>query len=653
MILLIIIKFLGLIGLVFLIGFGVLRLIRFQYNSNYFYAQLFATFLTGLIFGVFCLSLFKTTGQTIQIVFLPIICFLFYEYRYHLSSTKIKDILHIQPSFLNIFFNIIIGSILILGWNYAFTLNEVTVSDHVFYSRISSYIYLSGQENEYHIANALGEEFWGTSPYHYFELWLNAGITALFGGLSIINFLLYASSLLVFTVYLGFLAIWERFGKLDWVGLICCNLGLYLGGFIFGYIFNIDFLIGYEFVSYPFMLYNTVKFSVFYIFATASILCFLYNYKMSGFLLLLILPVVSFAALPTIFGTIGLFILINCIRPYFISRNESLRLFLYTTLVFLSIIVFYALTKGTLLARDATQVNDLLGLFGDLMNTTYLRTRINIILGSLIRLGILFFPFIILLGLFIKKYQEGFNLKWIIFIFLSMNLIGLITWALLYQAVNSAQLFYLVLKGTNVLIFLLLVYFFTQFKQPVYRFIFILIFMANTFMNIYYKIKHQSSPFHPNEFQEEIAKEVDSLNPIGIFIQHPSEFNGIFQKYTSFKAYDRFLVLVNNQSIAVSLSDAEISVSQEDMLIAQQEKKALNLSFFLAFIKLQKQRKQFVSIDQSQVDFIQKHKVQYAFVSAKADLSPLIKKMIKKEIKNKNSGQRFLILDYKKNITNE
>ena len=54
------------------------------------------------------------------------------------------------------------------------------------------------------------------TPYHFYELWLNAGVYRIFGILSQNSLVFVTTSLLIFSFYLCIMAFWEYFGEINW-----------------------------------------------------------------------------------------------------------------------------------------------------------------------------------------------------------------------------------------------------------------------------------------------------------------------------------------------------------------------------------------------------------------------------------------------------
>lgn len=155
-------------------------------------------------------------------------------------------------------------------------------------------------------------------------------------------------------------------------------------------------------------------------------------------------------------------------------------------------------------------------------------------------------------------------------------------------------------------------------------------------------------PLYDSDYNRQVEKELMSLGSIGVFFKTPSEYTDTFSKYTSFSTLGAYLSLINNKSIVISLSDAEIPITQHNKMVKSQELKALNLSFFLSYVKVQQSNQTFQSIEQSQIGFIKTFDIRFAIASKKAFIPLKIQELVEKEITNPITGERFLVLNPEK-----
>ncbi|MBC8111110.1 MAG: hypothetical protein H7Y04_08645, partial [Verrucomicrobia bacterium] len=162
----------------YLIGFFILRFTKPAFAQKGFFSDVFFSLFIGLTIFVTLYALLKTQFHSIHILFLLIAIFSWLE---HQKFSQKSDSLSPTPVFKADWKQLLMiftGFSLVFTFNSLLTLKEVSVPDHIFYSRIAYYINLTGEENDYYIANVLDKNFRGATPYHFYELWLAGALTS-------------------------------------------------------------------------------------------------------------------------------------------------------------------------------------------------------------------------------------------------------------------------------------------------------------------------------------------------------------------------------------------------------------------------------------------------------------------------------------------
>jgi len=249
------------------------------------------TFLFWLLFfsisflSVFT-SLISKNGESIQVFLFPLLCVIMY-FVYQSEKNKTE-----KTSNNSLFFEKIsvkTSLILILGSSVIWLLNAFPVfniyeltstfpfripsKDSVFYSRLSERLLLSDYESFFAFHNDTPAVL-GTSPYHFFELWLTALFSKLFSISGFLAYSLITVPLLQISVWIGFIAIYERFNlqkeekKLPFSSFVWCLGLLFLGGIYF------PFYQYSKFFSATYWLSNTIftGLSEHYFFWTAALI---------------------------------------------------------------------------------------------------------------------------------------------------------------------------------------------------------------------------------------------------------------------------------------------------------------------------------------------------------------------------------------------
>ena len=130
----------------------------------------------------------------------------------------------------------------------------------------------------------------------------------------------------------------------------------------------------------------------------------------------------------------------------------------------------------------------------------------------------------------------------------------------------------------------------------------------------------------------------DKKITIGASIKGGKDYNSGFAKQTAAYTLGYYLAYMENGAIALNISDFAIpNPNWGDKL-----DRASNL--FYRFVEAQKTTKTFVSIGQSQVEFIQKYDLDFIILSKNGTLREEVASMVKEEIIDEVSGERFLII---------
>ncbi len=104
--------------------------------------------------------------------------------------------------------------------------------DHIAQANFSYFVAQTGQENEFHILNLLDPAYRGATPYHYLELWLNAGLADLLGAPHVYCLGLVTFPSIFMLCWLGLLALARQVGLHPMVGLLASVVALGLGGIL-------------------------------------------------------------------------------------------------------------------------------------------------------------------------------------------------------------------------------------------------------------------------------------------------------------------------------------------------------------------------------------------------------------------------------------
>ena len=193
--------FLFTVSCFYLAGHGLFKILGI--NINDLYASVFAKIISSCVLFVIGISVVVTGGITLNILF--VIPILYFALRY---SNRNKILLAQSFPSLAQLLALTIGAILIFIFRYGQIYNhgsQVPLAPHgdiTFYANCIDFIFNSGNENS--SVNYLHPA--GTSPYHYFELWLGGGISRIFSLNTALTLQLIAFSIGPFILWTGLCA---------------------------------------------------------------------------------------------------------------------------------------------------------------------------------------------------------------------------------------------------------------------------------------------------------------------------------------------------------------------------------------------------------------------------------------------------------------
>lgn len=642
--------FIGTLILLYCIGRAFISLFLKEVLQLPKYFQIFTILILGTVISITGFSIWKTNGVTINLVYIVILFFLIR------NKEEIKSIItegEFEPIKRKDLIILFIGSLIIFIYNFFNLNNDQLITDYISYSRISYFINYTGEENEYYISNLLDTDFKGSTPYHFFELWLNAIVTSIFGGQSINNYLLITGSILVNIIFIGYIALWERFQKISYALPLIIFLFLFYGGTLSPFLDKMPLLKDYQYIGFSVLLYNISKFAIVYIFILATLLFTLYDLKILPTLFLLFLPIATFTTVPAVAVGSVLFISISYYLKYY-KKNEAIKLLVYLAITIVFIFLFYSLTGNQIISRDTTSIKDISGLLKT-FSLNNLKTRFNIVAGAIISSFILYLPLWLSIAfIYNRKYAvSGYGI-------FSLNMAclffsGLLGWCFLADVLNSVQVFYFFVKSLNVLFVISAIIIISKlmhaenFKFNIYNSSIILLLILIPIGQIYSKAGAMfgDSQKYSASYLERIKAFIDSSeNKMGVFIKDSADYSDIFSKYPTFGVLGDYLSSMDNHAVAVSISDLDVPINQTDSIQKAQEIKAIKMGAFYQFANKEKIAGTFKSMEDSQVNFIKQFRIKYIILSARAKVYPSINSLVNDIYVDEKSGEKFLVLEY-------
>jgi len=606
--------------------------------NNSLEKALFEELALGLIFWVLLTSIISTYGKTVMLGFVILGVFaFFYKQTSQVKKLNLKNLAFI---FLESF--IINAFIFIVFAFFIYNSGKIVPPhpDFVFYGKTAYYMLNFHQESKQ--LEYFYPKMNNPIPYHYFEMWLTSFFHWLFKSNTILTLCLVVFPLATSTAYWAFKVLFSYFQINEILGYILSFLFLFIAGIFLGFYKSISFLAYIDVFAQNNFQYPRIIFINISILWT--VILFLKKQNIQAILILLSLPVISITTAPAVFTGIVLYAIFYY---FFFEKNITILLKMISPAFLLAFYIggFYVFSSFFSGESDLAK--------GFSQNTQafdfqYFKTVLNIILGTGIQHIILYFPFITLLILHFKSFKVFFNFlkkNPFIILFLLIEVLGLFVWGVLHRSTDGVQAFSnFSTPLLNTLMVILMIISLAQLQglKKKITWAIIALFLV---VNIFNTFKHSPNP--PPQTEEYIEKTQEILserkNKVGVLLTNSKNYNSELIVNLDFATYANHLALSSSKFHLLPISIFDIPLDTTEARFQQNRATVINTSFY-RFTTKQKQSNTFKSIEQSQIDFIKKHKIEYVIATANTQLSPLLKEKVKKEIIDKNTGERFILL---------
>jgi len=616
----------------------------------------FMSLFIGIIMLSTCFAIFKTGGKTIMLGFLFFLTALFFEGRKKELLTKNDADKKQIPISLGLLFGIVIvftWSFLTLGQFDAFPYyipngTSIQPNDYLINVFRSHYLGTTGEENYYHIFNTFDEAYHSPKPYHYIEMWMTVALNNIFGGLAAEKFVLLSNTLFHLTSFLGILALWEKYVSVKWYHLFFSGAFLFMAGL------HLPFYESFGISNFSLPIFtHRMKMCVYYPFLLAFLLYYKETNPTFSILLLSGLMLATVVVAPALLGGIGLLLLYQ----FFIqkNRNTALKTGGYIAMIAIFIFVFYKTTdSGQFNIRENAGASELSSnLIKSLVDAPF--QKIMIMLKLLLKEAVLYLPLLGFIGVaFSQKGKLLSQKKGVLIVSIGVIMSGAFAYALFAGQKDANQLFFNIANSLlNVFLIWTLIKLITSLptNQPLVKFpkkyyvagmvgvlIFSIQFLKAIKTNLYPSF---SKDYYSETYLESIKEYVllDHKPNIGAAIKGEKDYRSSFSKQTAAYTLGYYLAFMENGSMAINISDFDIQNLNKDDL----RDRSTNL--FCRFVETEKEKKNFISIGQSQLDFIQKYNLDFIIISKNGILRPEVQRIIKKEIIDEISGERFLLIE--------
>lgn len=293
----------------------------------------------------------------------------------------------------------------------------------------------------------------------------------------------------------------------------------------------------------------------------------------------------------------------------FLFKKINTKDFFGLSALILSTVLFIAVYGYAIMILNEKN-NSLPSLYNNSIEQTtlaaYLKTAINCFAGQFIKSILSLSVYLIALYCIVKRVLISSEFKKVLYFLLMLHICSILSYAIFHQTtVDAVQLWtFIYIPLSSVFCFLMMI-FFLQDKNKIVV-LPVLFFMAfSMHQSMLFERRHKID----THFYKTIKSEYDGSNVV--FFKAKETFTSVYSKNINQYAPIPYLLMTDKHYNPVCLSVFEIPLSSERILY-DTEKVIIENSVFYRFVQLQKIKKQFVSIEQSQQDFIRRNKVKFA-----------------------------------------
>jgi hypothetical protein len=396
---------LGLLALLIIYFTGKIVVGFFDLKGNFFF-KLFITNIAGITTILLFYSSIKAQGRTSNILLLPSIAFLFYHFRTSLrkpifeSGEIMKEFMWTVVPFLLVY--------LYQSWFY-FDFSKGSFkslyADSYWYSSYGDSVDLWGVENYFTPMNFFFKtETTGLVPYHYPEFWLTSLFSRVFSISTIQSNYLLVLPLFISFFILGISSLFQlKFANKSY-SILFSSILLFCCGIVFPFYGKFSLLAYSDIASdcSPMGLYG-LKYSFIIPYLFLAFLLFFQRFEIPAILLFAIIPFFYVGLLPSIWGGLLVYLLIQFIVNRLKSKQNS---FLFPSILFLNIflfVLFYSFHKSVFSSDFAFKfaIEKFFKNGHPIFHN--IRPFVNNIIVYSIRIVVVFIPTLLLLPLLVRK----------------------------------------------------------------------------------------------------------------------------------------------------------------------------------------------------------------------------------------------------------
>ena len=613
----------------------------FGFNNRNDVTRFFFNSLTGLTFFVFVYSLMRTHAATINIFLVIPLAYMFIS-RDNTQKFPLKVFGSLMLSKKTIT-ELFIFSLIAFTWNFAFNTDmflEVNIphGDYIFYANIAEHLNLFGVENSL-LDYVYAPETLPT-PYHYYEIWITAGLNYFTENLSLINLLMIVYPLGMFLSLAGlrtFLPI-EKKASLKIIAF--CFLLLPISAFSIQNLEQINIFQGASVFTLNSLTYK--KFFPIYIFILAALILVREKNIRGLNFILLCMPIITIALAPCVMATI--FVL-----NFFKGDHTKWKAMALNVALMAGFAWFYTQHHPEHVSQNPSGSQ----LASQLLSVSYLKTSFNIFAKSTLQILFVFSLYLLLLFLLIRKNPMSFKSilfqnRICIILVSCIYFFALAAWAVFHKMFNAVELFnnpVLPLLNLSACLLIAYVFFFLNSTDTkILKGLSLLCVALSLTHSIVELSSAKEKIVYGDEYVSLIKSLTGQLRPLGAYILGSEDYKTIFDKSQAFAVPGKFLKLQLKDSYPVSLSVLQTPRSSDPEIFSIEDVLIKNSSFY-KFTEKQKSDYVFKSENQAMLDFVQKHKINYLILGKHGSIPSSLLPKVKAKYNDPLSGETFVLLN--------
>jgi hypothetical protein len=649
------------------LGHG-LRRLAWGRPLGFGYAQVLYSGLTGAVALATVGALWWTHGVTIHLLALVVGLFMWHEARREKSQPDIEGKTDQVPNRWWGYWPLLAGAGLVYAfcaWGFVrpgayvpFSIPPSSATfnhDQVYSARIAYFSLITGQESDVFLLQLLDSAYNGVKPYHYLELWLTNLVAVAGGQKQLPTLCLVAYPYFFWLALVGILALWEAAGQKVSIWVFLVSLGLFfIGGLDLDFYQSIPFLSHLSSFKFP-LISGLPKLGQVYAFLLAFALLARQCQGVLALLTLLILGTSHVVLFPSVGLAAGLgagWALV--FGPG--ARAAAGRAVGYVLVVGMGVAGFYHWFDVSTVGREGTSTKEVSGLLGSIFDPAILRTRVNIVVGTLVQMAVFYGPYLLVAALFGRaawRAMQGWLAEAVFWVVLMGA--GAVAWSLFHQQLNSIQLFYnLAVPTANVLVFRWVVWLggmATNWRAWVGG---ALLIGSGVWLWGWSFVDYPLNRL-PAYYSDGYLQKVDAYLATqpgkwlaGASLKEPAIFFDSFQKYVTIYPNGTYLpYLGSGGAAAVSLNDAEIPLADQPRDRAR-DQQALQMGLFYRWVAREKAAGTFRDVPTSQLAFVRHYGLKFLIISKGVEVPATLRPLVTEEFADELSGERFLVLNPKK-----